>query len=251
MITKFMKKELKIGIAVVAVIALALVAYFATRTMTPGGEQGEGNVNVPENVPEEMLETQTPEAAEATQALISEVADGEEDVQTISLPGETTMGENGEEIMETKEMKVVVVAPGTSGIDVNTGTVVTQQGEAVKNDAEAATGEAPQSSFPMDPADAPQSAIKLEVTSSSFAPNEFTVNRGQAVSLVISNVNETTFSEIFRFDDPSLQAVVVGLAKGETKSITFNAPADAGEYTFYSSMFDHRDLGAVGKMIVK
>lgn len=248
MITKPMKKEVKIAIAVVAVVALALVIYFATKGDMPG-QRGTGVI--PADVPEEMLETQTPEAAEATQELITEVADTEEDVQTITLPGETTVGENGEEVVTTKEMKVVVVAPGTSAIDVETGTVVTQQGEAVKNDAIPATGDAPQSSFPMDPEDAPKSAIKLEVTSSSFTPNEFTVNRGQAVSLVISNVNESTFSEVFRFDDPSLGGVVVGLAKGETKSITFNAPTAAGEYTFYSSMFDHRDLGAVGKMIVK
>lgn len=249
MITKFMKKEVKIVIAVVAVIALALVVYFATKTSTPGGQSG--SQYVPENVPEEMLETQTPEAAEATQALISELAVEEENVQTIALAGETTVSEDGTEVVEAKEMKVVVVTPGTSGIDLNTGTVVTGQGVAVKNDAAPATGDAPQSSFPMDPKDAPASAIKLAVTSSSFTPNEFTVNRGQAVSLVISNVNESTFSEVFRFDDPSLSGVVIGLAKGETKSITFNAPATAGEYTFYSSMFDHRDLGAVGKMIVK
>ena len=244
-----MKKEVKIAIAVVAVVALALVAYFATKTSTPGGETG--SQYVPENVPEEMLETQTPEAAEATQALISEIAAEEENVQTIPLAGETVVGEDGTEIVEAQEMKVVVVAPGTSGIDINTGTVVTSQGVAVRNDAPPASGEAPQSSFPMDVNDAPQSAIKLDVTSSSFTPNEFTVNRGQAVSLVITNVNESTFSEVFRFDDPSLGGVVVGLAKGETKSITFNAPSVAGEYTFYSSMFDHRDLGAVGKMIVK
>jgi len=245
-----MKKEVKIVIAVVVVLALALVVYFASKTtMAPGGQFGSGDV--PAGVPEEMLENQTPEAAEATQALINEVGDSEENVQTITVPGEPTLSETGENIITAEEIKVVVVAPGTSGINTKTGVVVNPQGEEVKNDAEAATGAAPQSSFPIDPADAPGSAIKLQVTSSSFTPNEFTVNRGQAVSLVISNVNETTFSEVFRFDDPSLSAVVIGLAKGETKSITFNAPTESGEYTFYSAMFNHRETGAVGKMIVR
>lgn len=246
-----MKKEVKIALAILVVVALALVVYFASKQTT--NQSGKpGNTVVPDGVPAEMLDNQTPEAAEATQALIQEVADNQEDLQTISIPAEgTTTSETGEEIPATQEIQVVTVAPGTSGIDIKTGTVVTQQGQAVNNAAEAATGEAPQSSFPIAPEDAPKSAIKLTVTSSSFTPNEFTVNRGQAVSLVITNVNETTFSEIFRFDDANLAGVVVGLAKGETKSITFNAPTSAGEYTFYSSMFNHREQGAVGKMIVK
>lgn len=246
-----MKKEVKIAIAVVAVLALALVVYFATKQTSQQGNNGAGNT--PAGVPEGMLEDQTPEAAQATQDLINEATDGQEgNVQTINITGEgTTTNEAGEEVPAVQEVKVVVVAPGTSGIDANTGKVVTQQGKPVDNSAQAATGEAPQSSFPMDPEDAPKSAVKLEVTSSSFTPNEFTVNRGQAVNLVISNVNESTFSEVFRFDDPSLAGVVLGLAKGETKSITFNAPTAAGEYAFYSSMFDHREQGAVGKMIVK
>jgi len=239
-----MKKEVKIGIIVALALVLVIAVYYASRSgsLKPGGSAK------PAGVPDKMLENQTPEAAEATQSLINEVVK-DAAVQTITQAPLTT-DVNGE-ATPAKEIKVAVVSPGTSGINVESGEVVTERGVAVNNAATPGAQDAPQSSFPITPESAPSSAIKLEVTSSSFSPNTFTVNRGQVVSLVVSNVNETTFTEILRFDDPSLGAVVVGVAKGTTKSITFNAPDKAGEYTFYSSMFNHRDLGAVGKMIVK
>ena len=166
--------------------------------------------------------------------------------------GEPMLDENGEIMTPpTKEIKMVVVSPGTSGINIETGKVINETGEVLVNDVSAGSQTAPQSSFPVDATELPKSTIKLDATSNSFTPNEFTVNRGQAVSLAVTNANTNTFSEVFRFDDSSLSGVVLGLAKGETRSITFNAPDEAGEYTFYSDMFNHRDQGAVGVMIVK
>jgi len=241
-----MNKNSKIigAIALVVVVVIALIVVFSrqksTNTAVENGEKVQ--------VSDQMLKEQTPEAAKETEKLLNEViADaGTSSVKTlsVSVPGTGTS-------TEVREIKVMTVAPGTSPVDMSTGKVLTELGQAANNSAKPSSPQAPQESFPMKVEDAPASSIKLNVTSSSFAPNSFTVNRGQVVSLVVTNVNETTFSEIFRFDDPSLGGVVIGLAKGETKSSTFNAPTKAGEYTFYSSMFDHRDQGAVGKMIVK
>jgi len=241
-----MKKEFKIaGIVVLALVVIGLIIFASQK-------DGMSNlVNKSGDAPETMLEEQTPEAAKATQQLIDEVIGDEANVQTLQT-SEPAAGEEGEEgTVEVKEVKAVIVSPGTSGINVETGEVVNKSGEAVANDAKASSQEAPQSSYPIEVEDLPSSAVKLEATMSSFTPDTFTVKRGQAVNLAISNVNETTFSEVFRFDDPSLKGVVVGVAKGETKSITFNAPDKAGEYTFYSSMFNHREQGAVGVMIVE
>ncbi len=242
-----MKKNVKIaGIVVLALIVIILIVLVASqKTSKPNQQAGTST-----SVPKEMAQTQTPEAAKATQALINDVVEGtDQKPQTIQV-GQTT-GEGDNATTTFKEVKTVVVSPGTNGIDINTGKVVTKTGEVAANNAQAGTGQAPQQSFPIEKTSLPKSTIKLDVTSNSFTPNTFTVNRGQAVNLAVSNVNSTTFSEVFRFDDASLSAVVLGLAKGETKSITFNAPDKAGEYTFYSSMFDHRAQGAVGKMIVK
>jgi len=254
-----MKKSLKIaGISVLALVVIGLIVWAYMNQSNLSGTNNKTNSVA--GVPDTMLEDQTPEAAQATQELINDlVTEGGQEVQTIQTGVEPTEGmvegadgEAGSVPESTvKEIKMVVVSPGTSGINVETGKVITATGDAVVNDARPGSQEAPQSSFPVDVAELPKSAIKLEVTSNSFTPNEFTVNRGQAVNLAVTNVNTSTFSEVFRFDDPSLEAVVLGLAKGETRSITFNAPDKAGEYTFYSDMFDHRAQGAVGKMIVK
>jgi len=241
-----MKKNVKIigAIAIVVLAALLIILILMQKSANKAG-----NNNNAQTPSKEMLETQTPEAAQETQKLINDVTstEGASSTKTITV---NVPGVNGAS-STVKEIKVVTVAPGTSPIDVTSGKVVTEAGQVVQNNSQAAGAAAPQESFPIKPEDAPKSAIKLNVTSSSFAPNTFTVNRGQVVNLAVSNVNESTFSEVFRFDDPSLSAVVIGLAKGQTISISFNAPTKAGEYTFYSSMFDHRAQGAVGKMIVK
>lgn len=253
-----MNKTLKIaGIALLAVVVVGLLVWVYMNQSGSNMMGTDNKVNKVEGVPDAMLEDQTPEAAQATQDLINDlVVDGNQEMQTIQTAGdmdaEGMVDENGEPIpATTKEIKMVVVSPGTSGINVDTGKVITQSGDAVANDVSAGSQAAPQSSFPIDAAELPKSTIKLAVNSTSFTPNEFTVNRGQAVSLAVTNVNTNTFSAILRFDDPSLSSVVIGLSKDETRSITFNAPDKAGEYTFYNAMFDHRSQGAAGKMIVK
>jgi len=241
-----MNKNVKIiGIIAVVIIVVGLIFLVLKQKQTNQVGQTTGQTGVTK----EMLTTQTPEAATETNKLINETITntGTSSVGTISVSSP-----NGTEGSSTvTQIKVVTVTPGSSPIDVNSGKVVTPTGVVANNSAEAASPAAPSQSYPISESSAPASAIKLKVTSSSFTPNTFTVNRGQAVSLVVTNTNESTFSEVFRFDDASLSGVVLGLAKGETKSITFNAPAKAGEYAFYSSMFDHRAQGAVGKMIVK
>lgn len=241
-----MKKQVKIAITVVvALVVLALIFLMISNSQ----KNKTGQTGTTGSVPKEMLETQTPEAAKATQALVNEVTqDIKKPVETINV----APTKNADGSISTSTIQVVTVANGTSPINIATGKVVTKTGEVATNNVAPGIGNAPTESFPITATTTlPKSTIKLAVTSSSFTPKEFTVNRGQAVSLAITNANETTYSEVFRFDDPSLSAVAIGLAKGETKTISFNAPDKAGSYVFYSSMFDHRAQGAVGTMIVK
>jgi plastocyanin len=252
-ILKFMNKKVKI-VLILAVVAAAVILFILVtrnnssvdKTTDLGGQ----------SIPEEMMENQSEEAAVETKKLIDEViADqgGLENANIINIgaPAEIIDGEEGVST-PVKTIQAIEIVPGGSLVDINSGNVIKSDGAKVDNAAPAASQEAPSQSVPLSSEDTlPKSTIKLDVTSNSFTPATFTVKRGQVVTLAIANVNETTFSEIFRFDDPSLSAVVVGIAKGETKSIVFNAPSTAGEYSFYSSMFNHRDLGAVGKMIVQ
>ncbi len=244
-----MKKELKIIIAIIiAVLVVATILVVVNNQkgakLQPGEEAEKPGVEVSEEVPEESRQ------------LIEELlGDTDREVQSIKMPtGEEELDEEGQ-ALNVREIKTVTIAAGTSGIDIERGKVVTQTGEETDNSTRAGTGNAPRASFPIDnPDDLPQSTTKLEITSSSITPNQFTVRPGQLVNLAVTNINDqfgSTLSEVFRFDDPSLGAIVLGLAKGQTKSISFNAPNTPGEYAFFSSQFNHRAQGAEGKMIVQ
>lgn len=254
-----MKKEMKIGGIVLAVLIILAIIIFLS--MKNKGQEF-GKILEPSiNVPEEMLQEQSPEAAEETQKLIDDITGGDLDPEsnsniiTLTLPSEGEPVE-GATTTEAKVIKAIIVSDGNSLINTETGEVIQEDGKLADNKASAGSPEAPRQSQTLESADElPESTIKINGAYNNFTPNTFTVNRGQAVSLAVSNVNsvenDVTFSVVFRFDDPSLEGVVLGVAKGTTKTITFNAPKVAGEYVFYNGQFNHRDLGAVGKMIVK
>jgi plastocyanin len=252
-----MNKKKTIIIALVAIVVLVLIIVFGlNKSRTENEGSGQRPSSSSEDVPEAMLENQSEEAAGETQKLIDEIIGEESELdpsKIITIGGAAEVeGMEGEEGSKVVPIQAVAIAPGNSLVDINSGDVIRDDGTKVDNAAKPASQEAPSQSFPLDnPDDLPSSTIKLDVTSSSFTPNTFTVKRGQVVTLAITNTNTSTFSEVFRFDDESLKAVVVGLAKGQTKSIVFNAPTTAGEYAFYSSMFNHREMGAEGKMIVE
>lgn len=245
-----MKKKVKIvGVIIIALLVVVALVYLALNKSTTQKGVVKNKSNSTTKVMTKPV-AQTKEAAKETKKLLEEAKkNGDQNVGTISVP--STEPSTGTEAPVFEEVPIITIAPGTSAINANTGEVITEEGKTVDNSAKAGSAIAPHESFAISTDDLPDSTIKLEVTSSSFSPKEFTVNRGQTVSLAVSNVNDSTLSEVFRFDDPLLKGVVIGLAHGETKAITFNAPNKAGEYTFYSGMFNHRDLGAVGTMIVK
>lgn len=248
---------MKIGAIVLAVLVVLAIIIFLS--MKNKGQEI-GKILEPSNdVPEEMLQEQSPEAAEETQKLIDDVTGGDlnpesnSDIITLNLSGEPIEGQEG---VEVKTINAIVVADGNNLINMETGEVIKENGELADNTARAGSPEAPRQSQPLESAEQlPESTIKINGSYNGFTPNTFTVNKGQAVSLAVSNVNSVdnnvTFSVVFRFDDPSLGGVVLGVSKGTTKTITFNAPKVAGEYVFYNGQFNHRDLGAVGTMIVK
>lgn len=143
--------------------------------------------------------------------------------------------------------KGVVAAPGTSPISTSTGEVVTPEGKPVQNDAVPGTPEAPQQSNPTSPKALPAAAIKLNVSSSGYSPNQFTVKAGSPVTLSVTATDNQT--HVFAFNDASLSAVAIGVAPGETRAITFSAPAK-GEYSFMCNVPGHAERGETGKMIV-
>lgn len=140
-----------------------------------------------------------------------------------------------------------VVAPGTSAIS-DSGQVVTPEGAPVRQDVEPGSPDAPQQSAPISEAEIPPNAVDLKVSAAGFAPSTFTVKAGTPVVISITSTDQT---HVFKFDDPSLSAVAVGVGPNETRVIPFNAPTVKGEYKFHCDVPGHPARGEVGTMIVQ
>ena len=127
--------------------------------------------------------------------------------------------------------------------------VVTPTGKPVKNDALAGTAEAPQRTDISNPDVLPPEAIKLTVSNQGFNPAQFEVKAGQVVTLGLFTTDGV---HTIVFDDPSLQAIRLNVNPEVGRAITFNAPTEAGEYSFYCDVPGHReDNGETGVMVVK
>jgi uncharacterized cupredoxin-like copper-binding protein len=143
----------------------------------------------------------------------------------------------------------VQVVPGAS--PVKDDKVLTMTGQPVKNDVAPMSPSAPQQTAPISEAAVKNngSVIKIQVSATGFNPNSFSVKPGAATTIAVTSADD--FTHIFAFADKSLEAVAVGLAPGETRAISFNAPDKAGEYEFRCGVPGHAGRGEVGKMIVK
>lgn len=149
--------------------------------------------------------------------------------------------------LATSTPQGIVAAPGLSAVS-EEGEVVTQEGNPVQLDVTPGTPEAPQQSNPIAVQDLPSASVKISVSADGFAPSTFRVRSGVAVTVAIMGADSQT--HVFAFKDTSLSAVAVGVGPGETRAITFNAPA-RGEYRFYCNVPGHEARGEVGTMIVE
>lgn len=209
-------KMIGIILAVVILIVLVVVAL----TSNKGSENNNTEVN-------------TETGTEQTQPIVNEAGEEVEVVVT----------ESGQIIPEGSRVEVAGANPIKDNI------VVTPKGEAAKNDAVPMSPDAPQQTPPMPKAELPSSAIKLDVSATGFSPSSFEVKAGAPTTLSVTSADDST--HVFMFDDNALQAVAIGVGPGETRAITFNAPATSGEYTFRCDVPGHSMRGEVGKMIVK
>jgi plastocyanin len=190
------------------VVVIAIALLFVIPKTSPVVEEG-GVSEEGEIAEEEITE--------------GEMAEGEGEGEAFSLQEDSTSPVNEEG---------TVVVPGT--------------GEPVKYDVDPGSPEAPQQSAPVDPGQVSQEAIKIKISrEEGYNPSEFTVTAGQLITLSISSGDN--FAHVFKFRDPALKAVAVGVGPDETRNITFNAPS-RGEYEFYCDIPGHP---SVGKMIVK
>ena len=167
-----------------------------------------------------------------------------EDINTIVVTEEETETDVIiEEELQGLQEDARVTSPVTEE-----GEVVTQEGVPVKLDVEPGTPDAPQQSNPISEEALPEDTIKLQASAAGFSPNTFTVKSGTVVILSLTTADDR--SHIFKFNDPNLSAVAIGVGTSKTRAITFNAP-DKGEYSFFCDVPGHAGRGETGVMVVE
>ncbi|MFA5023490.1 MAG: cupredoxin domain-containing protein [Patescibacteria group bacterium] len=164
--------------------------------------------------------------------------------ETGNTPSTTGTG-TVEEVVDMRNAAVQI--PGASLVT-SDNKVVTPEGKVAKNDAIPASQDAPKSVL-IAKDQLPKQAINIEVNNGKFSPSSFSVKPNQPVNFAITSADGQVHVVIF--SNSVLGAIAMGIGPGETKAITFNAPAAAGEYEFRCDVPGHRDKGEVGKMIVK
>lgn len=145
--------------------------------------------------------------------------------------------------------EAVQIAPGTSLVTKDN-IVITQEGTPVKLNVMPSSSEAPKESAPIKIESVPDNAsmVKISVSSAGFVPNTFTVKEGQLVNFILTSTDN--FTHVWLPDDLSLIATALGVAGGETRMKSWNAPTK-GTYTFKCDIPGHAGRGEVGTMIVE
>lgn len=159
---------------------------------------------------------------------------------------ETNLGEELETDKEATSIELESLVPGASPVS-EKGEVLTTEGKATDNAAIPGSPDAPKQSASLKEEEIPEEAVKISVSTNGFTPNEFKVKAKSAITLSLTS---TDMTHVFKFDDPVLQAIAIGVGGKETRAITFNAPS-AGDYTFYCDVPGHRGRGETGVMHVE
>ena len=173
----------------------------------------------------------------------------------------TTATTSAEEIVPSKDVtslatatpeiiaSSVAVAVGTSLVTKDN-KVVTPEGAPVKLNVMPSSADAPKESAPISAGQVPTGAntVKLSVSAAGFSPNTFTVKEGALVNFVLTSTD--SFTHVFLPDDKALTATALGVAGGETRVKSWNAPKK-GTYTFRCDIPGHASRGEVGTMIVQ
>ena len=139
--------------------------------------------------------------------------------------------------VKVKEKEPVEVAPEASKID-EKGIVVTEEGEPTETkDTSPSAPEAPKQSKVLEEDEKVQvaeNAVNLDVSQEDgFQPASFKVKPGQAVTILMTSVDDRNHNLAFK--DKDLKGVGLYIYGGQSKAITFNAPTQMGAYEFVDS----------------
>lgn len=141
-----------------------------------------------------------------------------------------------------------VVVPGGNAITTDN-KVVNEKGQVTANDAQPMTENAPKQTGFLNKEEISKDVLGINVGDNKFTPTSFKTKAGVPTTFTLTGID--AYSHVIAFDDPSLAAIAILVGPGQTKAITFAAPATAGEYTFRCASPGHSEAGEIGKMIVE
>lgn len=83
-----------------------------------------------------------------------------------------------------------------------------------------------------------------------YNPSEIKVQPGQNLRITLINHGDTEHNIEFELPDGE-EELENNVQPGEQASLEFQAPEEAGTYTFYCPVDDHRERGMTGQLIVE
>lgn len=89
--------------------------------------------------------------------------------------------------------------------------------------------------------------INVSLTDFSFTPKDLKLEAGKSYTLKFNNAADKPHT--FTVDALALDSGVV--PAGETRTVSFSAPANPGVYESYCAVPGHKDLGMVGTLEIK
>ena len=212
-------KYIKFILILIGLVAVVLAAIFVSnkRAQAP-------------LTPEPIISNQVEEVSEVPDA--STPIDSEElkDVDIPGIDGAKAVLEGGNAI--TPDNKVV-----------------TATGKVAENIVLPMSENAPRQSGFLDKENLAKGVVQLEVGNNKFSPNEFSTQADSPTTFALTSIDKR--SHVISFDDPALNAIAILVGPGQTKAITFNAPATPGTYEFHCAAPEHAARGEKGKMTVK
>ncbi|MFA6995594.1 MAG: cupredoxin domain-containing protein [Patescibacteria group bacterium] len=208
-------QKLWILLGVLAVIVVIIIV---------AASQGKQGANAPTGADQASDQTSTGTSGQTGTTTAPSAAVTAVDVKSLA-PASTTNAV-GKEVVSLKG--AVVVAPGANPITVDK-KVVTSEGKQTDNSAQPMSDSAPKQTGFLNKDTLPTTLINISV-GTAFTPNKFTTKAGAPTSFSLTGVD--SYSHVIAFDDPVLSAIAILVGPGQTKAITFNAPAKPGTYTF-------------------
>jgi plastocyanin len=84
----------------------------------------------------------------------------------------------------------------------------------------------------------------------AFAPDQLYAAPGERLTVQFANIGQVPHDIVFELDGSRL-ARLEPVAPGQQRSLSFDAPAEPGRYSYYCSIGSHRTLGMSGTLRVE